>query len=100
MDRRPVEPFAGFAVFAAFVLMVFPVGADIHYSLFRARMFAIADVFLVGCFLIVFIPFLLSCRRLRREPDRWRGRGWLIAVGVVLAFYAAGTILAFWSRLG
>lgn len=49
------------------------------------RKVADAGALCVICFVVVFTPFILSWRRLRRHPGKWRGRGYLIATGVILA---------------
>jgi hypothetical protein len=79
------------------LLIVFPVQADILDAALHARRFFAAGIVAVTCFAAVFVPFLLSLRRRRREPQLWANRGCLIATGIILVLDVLflGTLLIY-----
>lgn len=88
LDKEIVRPQDGLAVSAfllALLIMVLPLEADFLDALLHRRRFVIAAMVAVVCFAAVFTPFLRSWQRRRREPKKWRGFGYLIAAGVILA---------------
>ena len=85
-----VDPIARWAFALAFVVMIIPLEGDLFWSfLLRGRRIA-AAVLGVVCFLVVFIPFAISCRRLWRQRPRLRGKGYLAATAAILAFNVFG----------
>ena len=65
-------------------IMVLPLEADSLDVLLCHHQLAAAGCLAAVCFAIVLTPFLLSLRRRRREPQARRGRGYLVAAGVIL----------------
>ncbi|SFJ25740.1 hypothetical protein SAMN05421753_11757 [Planctomicrobium piriforme] len=82
--RRKLDGLAMLAFWLSFFLMVLPTEADVLFSFIRNRQFTFAVLFAVFCSACVLVPFVLSWRRRRRNPEMWRGRGYWIAAGVVL----------------
>jgi hypothetical protein len=91
----PVKPLARISLILAFFIMIWPIEADILNVMLIHRSLAVARTFTTVCFLVVFTPFILSWQRLHRNPGKWRGRGYLIAAGVILTFNIIG--VCFWS---
>jgi hypothetical protein len=81
---RRRDPLAVVAFLLALFIMICPTEADILDPAFRSHRYGLAAVLAVAFFSVVFIPFFLAWRRFRREPTKWRGRGFLIATGVIL----------------
>ena len=84
VQARKQDGLAVLAFLLSLFIMVSPLEADMLAVLLRHRRFVLAGIVAIGCFTVVFAPFLLSWRRRRREPQMWRGRGYLIAAGVIL----------------
>jgi len=79
-----LDPLAVVAFALAVLLMIVPVEADILDPVFHRGRFGLAVLVAIFFFAIVFTPFFLAVHRKRREPLAWRGRGLLIATGVIL----------------
>ena len=84
---RRRDPLAIVSFLLALVLMVIPVEAGILDPALR-RSLALASLVAMAFFAVVLIPFLLALRRRRREPLVWRGGGFLIVTGAILALNA------------
>jgi hypothetical protein len=93
-----LEPFALVVFWLAFFVMVAPLEADMLWSLVHYRRFAASVGCWLVCFLIVFIPFVFSWKRFRSHPTRWRGRGYLIATGLILTVNLTFGVVAFYHR--
>jgi hypothetical protein len=81
---RTQDGLAVLAFLLSLFVMVLPLEAGMLDVLLRQRRFVIAGIVAIVCFAVVFTPFLFSWRRRRRQPQMWRGRGYLIAAGVIL----------------
>ena len=49
-------------------------------------------------FAVVFIPFFLALQRVRREPTKWSGRGYLVATGIILLLNLVIVFFTFQSK--
>ncbi len=78
--------------------MIWPIEADMLVGLVDTGNMAAARIFWVICFLIVFYPFILSCRRMRRYPGRWCGLEYLIATGIILTLNIASGVWLFFYK--
>jgi hypothetical protein len=81
---KPFDLFAALAFGLSVFIMILPFEADILFGLFITRRYALAFLVAVCCSAAVLAPFLVSLKRQWRQPERWRGRGYLIATAVVL----------------
>jgi hypothetical protein len=87
--RRPVEPLAGIALVLTCLIFVLPTQADTTVSmLHQGRPAAAAGSFIFWSVLICALS-LLSLRRQRSQPARWRGRGTLRTVAFIVFLNAA-----------
>jgi drug/metabolite transporter (DMT)-like permease len=77
--------------------MIWPTEADILVSAVDMRKMADAGALCAICFVVVFTPFILSWRRLRRHPGKWRGRGYLIVTGVILTLNVISVLFWFFD---
>jgi hypothetical protein len=92
-SMRRQEPFGIIALGLALFMMVLPLEPDILWMLHRSGRDATAITLWSMCFLVVATPLVVSWRRLRRYPGRWR-RGfetWIITV-CILAWNIFGLI--------
>jgi len=95
--KRPQDGLAVYAFLLALVVMVVPLEADLLTVSLMHRQFLHAGFVAMTCFAVVFTPFLISLRRRERESQARRGRGYLIATGIILALNVlfVGTILIY-----
>ena len=88
---KPLDGIAVCAFALAFFLMIMPVEADIAVSLMLSNHYAHAFAFASACFVAVLVPVFASWRRQYAQPDRWRGRGYLVAATAILVVNALVT---------
>ncbi len=98
-DSKPrVDPLAIWSLGLGFFLMIWPTEADMLVSLLRGRYIIGAVGLAVACFAIVSVLFILSWYRVRSDPGRWRGRGWLIGTAIILIVNVPSVILIFYNE--
>lgn len=83
-EKKRLEPFNTVSVLLALFVMMSPLEADFLVPMLHRRQFIPAMGVYLFCFTLVFTLFGLSYRRYKREPDRWRGRGYLFITGSIL----------------
>lgn len=93
--KRRLDPLAALSLFLAVFIMVLPTEADLLIVLIHHKKLASGVAFCVICFCVVFTPFFFSWRKLRREPTKWRGNGYLIATGVILTMNLLFVVITF-----
>jgi hypothetical protein len=97
-SKPRVDPLARLAFFLGFFIMIWPTEADMLVALVRHGEFVRAAGFSFACFIVVFAPFIVSWRRLNRQPLGLRGRGYLIATGVILVLNIISVSVIFYSE--
>ncbi len=97
-----VKRFDGFAALAfclALFIMVLPTEADLLFSLFQSKQYALGGLLEIFCLTIVLLLFLISWCRHACQRENWRGRGCLIGAGVILALHLFFGVAGFVSVL-
>jgi multisubunit Na+/H+ antiporter MnhB subunit len=82
----------------ALLIMVWPTEADILFAAVHSYKNAWAAWIALLSFAVVFIPFFLALQRMRREPAKWSGRGYLVATGVILLLNLVMVFFTFQSK--
>ena len=90
---RRRDPLAAAAFWLAIIIMICPLEADLLAIPALQHRYAYAILIAMIRFAIVFTPFLLAWRRIRREPSKWSGMGYLNATGIVLIL---NPLIVFW----
>ena len=83
-SSRRRDWYAIVAFWLAFLIMIAPTQADLLAMLVPQKRFDLAALVALSCFAIVAIPYRRSLLRHLREPQIWSGRGYLIAMSVIL----------------
>jgi len=85
MQSSPrTDPLIRVALLLAFFLMIWPTEADFVFSGLHARDFLGVTIVLIVVPLVVFIPVALSLVRIKRHPDKFKGKGWIVLIGIVV----------------
>jgi|SRR5437764_2479391 hypothetical protein len=97
------EPLGLVALVLAIVLMIPFVGVsyedEILWMLHRQGRIGLERLIWLLCFLVVLVPLVVSRRRQRRYPDRWRdGRRKRLITAGILVFNVAQLALAAWYK--
>jgi hypothetical protein len=101
--RLRQEPLGLVALVLAIVFMVPFVGvnfeAEILWMLHRQGRIGLERLVWLLCLLVVLVPLVLSWRRQRRYPDRWRdGRRKRLITAGILVFNVAQLAVAAWYK--
>ena len=96
---RPHDPLVVVAFCLAIFIMVIPVEVDILTPALQMRRFAAVCTVAILSFALVFVPFLVAVLRRRHQSPLPRGRGLLIATGVILSLNAIWIISVMAYRL-
>lgn len=86
------------AFWLALLIMVLPTGAAILLAAVHQHKYAWAAGIALLAFAVVFIPFFLALQRVRREPTKWSGRGYLVATGIILLLNLVIVFFTFQSK--
>jgi len=89
------DPGAAVSFYLALFIMVLPTEADLLVAALAQHKIGMAIAIAALCFSVVFTPFFFAWRRWRREPKKWKSRGYLIATGIMLLLNVLGVSLAF-----
>jgi hypothetical protein len=95
--KRRQEPFGILALCLALALMVLPTEREVLWMLHRDGRSAFERLVWLACFLLVFVPFVLSWWRVRRYPGRWSGQQNLVITTCILLLNISMAILAWHS---
>jgi hypothetical protein len=92
--RKRPEPIGVLAVVLAIILMIVPLEADLLWVLHQQGRYTLQKIVWIFCFLVVFVPFIVSWRRMHLHPGRWRGRYNRVLTGIILCINIAFAIMA------
>lgn len=90
---KPLEPYGVLAFALAVLLLFFPVLADLLGLLVAKQQLALAMFLTLCVYTSVLTPTLVSWRRHRKSPRRWRGYGYLLGALFILGFHAILLVL-------
>lgn len=83
-----------FAVAACYMTLLSVIGiGDVLAMSFASGHLLFGTLFALAAYAVLLVPTVFSVRRQRREPDRWRGQGYLFVAITVLAIH--GTMVVF-----
>ena len=81
-ESRRRDPLAVMAFWIS-VIIIMPEADLVAIAALQHR-HALAVLIVGVCFAIVFTPLFMALRRIRQEPSKWSGMGYLRATGAIL----------------
>ena len=88
------EPIGLVALCLAIVLMVLPSERDVLWILHRSGMVQAERCLWIGSFVTVLTLLIVSLQRVRRKPERWRGKPAHVITACVLMLNVVNALVA------